>query len=94
MCIRDRLHTEFIRSASSTNDLKTNEFGRENRVSAKSTASTEPLRRVLLRPRAPHTSGYSPFPPGSALLAQIVRFIPLGLVEARWLKVATVGFWF
>ena len=65
-----------------TNDLKTNEFGRENRESAQSTASTEPLRRVLLRPRAPRTSGYPPFPPGSAWLAQIVRFIPLNLDEA------------
>ena len=24
------------------------------------------------------------------MLAQIIRFIPLGLVEARWLKVATL----
>ena len=30
------LDTESIRSASSTNDLKTNEFGREDRESAKS----------------------------------------------------------
>ena len=65
-----------------TNDLKTNEFGREYRESAKLTASTEPLRRVLLRPRAPRTLGCPRLPPGSAYLAQIVRSIPLNLVEA------------